>query len=191
MRGSLLLFQAGTSRLEESAIVPAGVDPLNVTRPDAGATKAAALCSGGEPLFICDLAEAFFRDTFVPGTERLQAALIVPLAFGTQTFGGLIVYVTEGERAPLEAEHAYWRTAATLTSVYLAWRGDGDRTAEGPRAGSSGMRIGASRPSRKSPDPHSAPTSSSARRRDNTVRAASAGAHCPRKPGRRSSRSCN
>jgi hypothetical protein len=153
--GSLLLFRPGTSRLEESEIVPVGVDPLNVSLPEAGPTKAASLCSGREPHFIGDLAEAFFRDNFVPGTERLQAALIVPLAFGTQTFGGLIVYVTEGERAPLAAEHAYWRTAATLASVYLSWMAEGDRTTEAPRAGSSGMQIGASPPSRQGPDPQS------------------------------------
>jgi GAF domain-containing protein len=153
--GSLLLFRPGTSRLEESEIVPAGVDPLNVSLSETGATKAASLCSGREPHFIGDLAEAFFRDNFVPGTERLQAALIVPLAFGTQTFGGLIVYVTEGERAPLAAEHAYWRTAATLASVYLSWMAEGDRTTEAPRAGSSGMQIGASPPSRQGPDPQS------------------------------------
>jgi hypothetical protein len=123
--GSLLLFRPGTPRMDECEIVPAGVDPLNVQQPEAKPTMAAALCSGREPQLIGDLGEAC----------RLQTALIVPLAFGRRTFGGLIVYVTEGERAPLAAEQAYWRTAAAWTSVYLAWLADGDRTAATPRAG--------------------------------------------------------
>jgi hypothetical protein len=133
--GSLLLFRPGTARMDESEVVPAGVDPLNVSPTEAGATKAATLCSGREPQFIGDLAASCFHDNFVPGTERLQAALIVPLVFERWTFGGLIVYVTDAERSPLAAEHAYWRTAAAWTSVYLAWLADADRTVATPRAG--------------------------------------------------------
>jgi hypothetical protein len=126
-RGSLLLFRQGTSRMDECEVVPAGSDPLNAPQPTTGGTKAATLCSGHEPLFIGDLANEVFLDSFVPGTEQLQAALIVPLSFGSLTFGGMVVYVTDSEHPPLAAEHAYWRTAARLTSVYLAYQAGENR----------------------------------------------------------------
>ena len=133
--GSLLLFRQGTPRMDECEIVPAGSDPLNVPQPTTGATTAATLCSGREPRFIGDLADEAFRDSFVPGTERLRAALIVPLVLGGVTLGGMVVYVTDGERSPSAAEHAYWRTAAALTSGYLAWQADKNRAAASPRPG--------------------------------------------------------
>jgi signal recognition particle receptor subunit beta len=118
--GSLLLFRPGTQRMEESELVPAGGDPLNAAQLASGGMTAATLCSGHEPRFIGDLAGEVFLDSIVPGTEHLQAALIVPLVFGSLTFGGMVVYVTDGERAPTAAEQAYWKTAATFTSMYLA-----------------------------------------------------------------------
>jgi len=132
-RGSLLLFRQGTPHMEESEVVPAGSDPLNLHQPTAGVTSAATLCSGPAPRFIGDLADEVFRDSFVSGTERLQAALIVPLSFGTQRFGGLVVYVTDSERSPGAAEQAYWKTAASLTSVFLAWQTDKNRAVASPR----------------------------------------------------------
>jgi GAF domain-containing protein len=106
--GSLLLFRQGSSRMEECEIVPDGRDPLNARESSAAGTEAAFLCSGHEPQFI-------------------GSALIVPLVFGSQTFGGMLVYVTEGEHPPTTAEHAYWRTAAALTGVHLAWQAGKNR----------------------------------------------------------------
>ena len=122
--GSLLLFRQGTPDLEESEIVPPGSDPLNAPQQNGGGTKAATLCTGREPVFIGEL-----------GTEQLQAALIVPLVFGSQTFGGMIVYVAQSEHSPNVAEHAYWRTAAHLTSVYLAWQAADNRAVGSRRTG--------------------------------------------------------
>jgi hypothetical protein len=48
----------------------------------------------------------------------------------------MVVYVTDGERAPLAAEQAYWRTAASLMSAYLARRADENRAVTTPRTGS-------------------------------------------------------
>jgi mutual gliding-motility protein MglA len=133
--GSLLLFRQGTPRMDECEIVPAGSDPLNVPRSTNGVTQAATFCSGREPRFIGDLAEEVFRDSFVPGTERLRAALIVPLSFGGVTHGGMVVYVTDGERSPSIAEQAYWRTAAALASAFLAWQADKNQAVASPRTG--------------------------------------------------------
>jgi hypothetical protein len=124
--GSLLLFRQGTPRMEEREVVPAGPDPLNAVMSPSGVSNAAALCSGREPRLIGDL-----------GTERLQSAWIVPLVFGRQILGGMIVYVTDGEKAPLAAEHAYWRTAASLTSAHLARQVDENRVVPAPRTGAS------------------------------------------------------
>jgi hypothetical protein len=122
--GSLLLFRQGSPRMEEGEIVPAGFDPLNVPQPGTGVSRAAALCSGREPQLIGALR-----------TERLQSALVVPLVFGKHTLGGMIVYVVDGEPAPSAAEHAYWKTAAALTSIHLAWQADRDQVVASPRAG--------------------------------------------------------
>lgn len=110
--GSLLLFRQGTPQLEETEIVPGGRDPLNAPQPAGGPTTAATLCSGREPRFITDL----------PETKKLKSAWIVPLSFSGVTFGGMIIYATVDEHAPASAEQDYWKTAATLTSVYLAWQ---------------------------------------------------------------------
>jgi hypothetical protein len=134
--GSLLLFRQGTPRMEEREIVPAGRDPLNALLSEAGVSKAATLCSGREPRFIGDLAGEFFSEEVVPGTERLEAAWVLPLVFGRQMLGGMVVYVTDGERAPLAAERAYWRTAASLTSACLARQADEIRAGTSPRTGS-------------------------------------------------------
>jgi hypothetical protein len=123
--GSLLLFRPGTERMEECEIVPPGADPLNAVMSGSGVSNAAALCSVREPRFVDNL-----------GNEFLSAAWIVPLASGRQTLGGMIVYVMEGERAPLAAEQAYWRTAASLISAYLARRADENRAVMTPRTGS-------------------------------------------------------
>jgi hypothetical protein len=120
-RGSLLLFRQETQRMEEREVVPAGDDPLNAPQLRSGGLTAATLCSGHEPQFIADLAAEIFLDSIVPGTEHLRSALIVPLSFGSVTFGGMVVYVTDSEHAPTAPEQAYWKTAANLTSVYLAW----------------------------------------------------------------------
>lgn len=69
---------------------------------------------GGDPLNVL-------------GTEQLQTTLVVPLNFGSSTFGRMVVYVSSSEAPPTPAERAYWRTAAGLTSVYLAWLA-GDRS---------------------------------------------------------------
>jgi hypothetical protein len=81
------------------------------------------LCAGHEPVLIADLA------------NELEAALIVPLIFGSQTFGGMIVYVTKSEHRPSAAEQAYWKTAAHLTSVYLAWQAADNRAVGSRRTG--------------------------------------------------------
>jgi hypothetical protein len=116
--GSLLLFGQGTAHMEECEVVPAGSDRLNAPQPTAEGTRAATVCSGHELVFIDDLADT---------TDHPRAALVVPLSFGRLKFGGMVVYVTGREDAPKAAEHAYWKTAAALTSVYLAWQASKDR----------------------------------------------------------------
>jgi GAF domain-containing protein len=123
-RGSLLLFRRGTRRLDACEVVPAGSDPLNSPQPATGETTAAVLCSGREPVFLAE----------PTGTERLQGAWVVPVVFGSLTFGGMIVYVTESEQATTAAERAYWKTAAALAGVYLAWQAAGDRANGSRRA---------------------------------------------------------
>ena len=69
--------------------------------------------------------------------------MIVPLVFGSRAFGGIVVYVTDGERPPTAAEHAYWKTAATLASVVLAWQA-GEAREAGSRRASTVVRSGRS-----------------------------------------------
>ena len=125
--GSLLLYRQGTPRMEECEVVPAGNDPLNSPQRTTGATKAATFCAGHEPVFIGHLADEIVLGAVSQGTEQLQAALIVPLVFGSRTFGGVVVYVTRRQRPPIAAEHAYWKTAAALASMHLAWQAAKDR----------------------------------------------------------------
>jgi len=123
-RGSLLLFRDGTRRMDECEVVPAGSDPLNASRFGEGPTRAAVLCARGAPVML---------DNRV-GLVGIRGALILPLVFGPRTFGGLFVYVTDAERPPREGEQAYWRTAATLASLYLAWQAGEKQLAESRRA---------------------------------------------------------
>jgi hypothetical protein len=97
--------------MEECEVVPGEEDRLNSSQLEAEGTRAAIACSGPELVFIDDL-----------------AALVVPLSFGHLKFGGMVVYVTGREHVPDAAERAYWKTAAALTSVYLAWQASNDRT---------------------------------------------------------------
>jgi mutual gliding-motility protein MglA len=124
-RGSLLLFRAGTQRLDECEVVPAGSDPLNARRTASGGTKAALVCAGREPQFIEDLESE--------AAETPRAAWIVPLVFGSRSLGGLIVYVTDREDTPSPSERAYWSHAARLASVYLAWQSAMDPGADARR----------------------------------------------------------
>jgi len=134
-RGSLLLFRQGTPLMEECEVVPAGSDPLNAAQPGTGAAKAAIFCAGHEPHFIGNLADEIALKEVAPGTAQLQAALIVPLVFGSRSFGGMVVYFTKRERPPVAAEQAYWKTAAALTGVYLAWQLAKDRAIASRRTG--------------------------------------------------------
>jgi UPF0271 protein len=49
------------------------------------------------------VANEVFADHVVQGTDQLQAALVVPLVFGSRAFGGIVVYVTDGEPPPTGA----------------------------------------------------------------------------------------
>jgi signal recognition particle receptor subunit beta len=135
--GSLLLFRQGSQRMEECEVVPTGSDPLNAPQLATGGLTAATLCSGHEPAFFADLADEVFLDSVVPGTEHLKAAWVVPLILGSVTYGGMVVYVTDSEHSPIDAERAYWRTAGTLTSVYLAWQAARNRAIASRRTGAA------------------------------------------------------
>jgi hypothetical protein len=119
-QGSLLLFRQGTQRMEECERVPAGGDPLNAPQLKTGGITAATLCASHAVRLISDLSGEVFLDSIVPGTEHLQAALIVPLVFGSLSFGGLVAYVTDDEHTPTDSEQAYWKAAAALVSGRLA-----------------------------------------------------------------------
>jgi hypothetical protein len=88
-------------------------------------------------VFLGDLADALLSRGEVPGAERLRAALVVPVAFEGRAFGGMVVYLEQGEATPSAAEHAYWRTAAALTGVFLAWQAAKSPTAEPRRRGAA------------------------------------------------------
>jgi len=133
--GSLLLIRQGTSRMEECEIVPPGSDLLNAAQSTTGAINAAALCAGPEPSFIGDLGNDVSLNRVAPGAAHLRAALIVPLAFGTLTFGGLVVYVSDGEPVPPAEERSYWKTAAALVSFRLAGEAGGNRAVASGRTG--------------------------------------------------------
>lgn len=143
--GSLLLFRQGTPRMEEREVVPVGSDPLNASPFATGATAAVGLCAGPEPLWIGDLANKVFADRVAPGTGHLRAALILPLVFGSDQFGGMVVYVTDGEPPPPAEERAYWETAAALVSFYLASEAGENRAVAARRA------DGARAPARSEP----------------------------------------
>jgi len=139
-RGSLLLFRQGAPGLDEGEVVPPGADPLNALRSTTGGATAATLCAGGESLFIGGPAGDVSAPFIVPGAEQLQGALVVPLTFRGQAYGGMVVYVAANEQPPTAAERSYWRTAAACAGAYFA-------------SGAGEQRVGASRRMGTAPRP--------------------------------------
>ena len=71
----------------------------------------------------------------------IDEAYIVPLVFGARTFGGMFVYVTAAEPRPTVEERAYWKTAAMITSVYLAWQAGEKQAVDSRRAQTARMPL--------------------------------------------------
>ena len=120
--GSILLFAAKSTSMEERDVCPGGADPLNATVAENLGSTAYRMSRPGKAKLVEDLETEVFFGAAPPGAEQLSSAYLVPLACDGLAFGSIVIYARIAESGFDEVEQQFWDAVARFFGLSLHWR---------------------------------------------------------------------